>query len=130
MRALVQKVSKASVSINGETIGAIGLGLVVLIGVSKTDDEADARYLVEKVSKLRIFADDTNHFNLSSLDIKAELLVVSQFTLYGDTRKGRRPDFNRAASSDEIAALIVFLCSDGCPYLTGSTIRVDGGMFE
>ena len=126
MRALVQKVSKASVSINGETIGAIGLGLVVLIGVSKTDDEADARYLVEKVSNLRIFADDTNHFNLSSLDIKAELLVVSQFTLYGDTRKGRRPDFTRAASSDDARRL--YDCTVSMFQETGLTVAT--GRFQ
>ena len=105
MRALVQRVADASVSIAGETVGVIGLGLVVLLGVSKMDDEADARYLVEKVSNLRVFADDANNFNLSSLDIGADLLVVSQFTLYGDTRKGRRPDFNQAAGLEDARQL-------------------------
>ena len=105
MRALVQRVADASVSIAGETVGVIGLGLVVLLGVSKLDDEADARYLVEKVSNLRVFSDDANNFNLSSLDIGADLLVVSQFTLYGDTRKGRRPDFNQAAGLEDARRL-------------------------
>ena len=105
MRALLQRVADASVSIAGETVGIIGLGLVVLLGVSKMDDEADARYLVEKVSNLRVFSDDANNFNLSSLDIGADLLVVSQFTLYGDTRKGRRPDFNQAAGLEDAQRL-------------------------
>ncbi|MBC8279178.1 MAG: D-tyrosyl-tRNA(Tyr) deacylase [Chloroflexi bacterium] len=105
MRALVQRVTEASVSVDGVVVGAIGQGLVVLLGVSKEDDEADAQYLVEKVSNLRIFADDDNRFNLSSLDIGAGLLVVSQFTLYADTRKGRRPDFNQAAGADDAKRL-------------------------
>ena len=105
MRALVQRVTNASVAVADETAGEIGGGLVVLLGVSKEDDEADARYLVEKVANLRIFADDDNRFNLSALDVNAELLVVSQFTLYADTRKGRRPDFNQAAGPDEAKRL-------------------------
>lgn len=105
MRALVQRVTEASVSVDDEIVGAIGPGLVVLLGVSKDDDEVDAKYLVEKVSNLRIFADDDNRFNLSSLDIGAGLLMVSQFTLYADTRKGRRPDFNQAAGADDAKRL-------------------------
>ncbi len=105
MRALVQRVTNASVAVADETAGEIGAGLVVLLGVSKDDDKADARYLVEKVANLRIFADDDNRFNLSALDVKAELLVVSQFTLYADTRKGRRPDFNQAAGPEDAKRL-------------------------
>ncbi|MCI0899090.1 MAG: D-tyrosyl-tRNA(Tyr) deacylase [Chloroflexi bacterium] len=105
MRALVQRVTKASVAVAGETVGAIGPGLVILLGVSKEDGEADARYLVEKITHLRIFADDENRFNRSALDVGAELLVVSQFTLYADTRKGRRPDFNQAAGPEEAKRL-------------------------
>ena len=105
MRALVQRVARASVAVADETTGEIGVGLVVLLGVSKDDDEADARYLVEKISNLRIFADDENRFNRSALDIRAEVLVVSQFTLYADTRKGRRPDFNQAAGPEEAKRL-------------------------
>ncbi|MCH8801067.1 MAG: D-tyrosyl-tRNA(Tyr) deacylase [Chloroflexi bacterium] len=105
MRALVQRVTKASVAVAGETAGEIGPGLVILLGVSKEDDEADARYLVEKIVNLRIFADDENRFNRSALDVGAEFLVVSQFTLYADTRKGRRPDFNQAAGPEEAKLL-------------------------
>ena len=105
MKALVQRVTKASVSIAGEITGEIGAGLVVLLGVAKEDDEADARYLVEKIANLRIFADDKDRFNRSALDIRAEILVVSQFTLYADTRKGRRPDFNQAAGPEDARRL-------------------------
>ena len=105
MRALVQRVTKASVSISDDTVGEIGGGLVVLLGVSKEDDEADARYLVKKIANLRIFANDENRFNLSAIDVGAELLVVSQFTLYADTRKGRRPNFSQAAGVEEAKLL-------------------------
>ena len=83
--------------VNGHEVGRIGPGLVVLLGVSKEDEEADAQYLVEKLVNLRIFSDQQNRFNLSALDVGAEFLLVSQFTLYADTRKGRRPDFTKAA---------------------------------
>jgi len=97
MRALIQRVAEADVEIDGVEVGKIGQGLVVLLGVADEDDETDARYLVEKIINLRIFADDENRFNSSALDVGAEFLVVSQFTLYADTRRGRRPDFKRAA---------------------------------
>ena len=100
MRALIQRVTRASVSVDSQEVGQIGPGLVVLLGVCAGDDEADARYLVDKTVNLRIFADRQNRFNLSALDTGAELLVVSQFTLYGDTRRGRRPDFTQAAPPD------------------------------
>ena len=105
MRALIQRVTKASVAVGDETTAEIGPGLVILLGVSKEDDEADVKYLVEKIANLRIFADEANRFNRSALDIGAEFLVVSQFTLYGDTRKGRRPDFNQAAGPEEAERL-------------------------
>ena len=105
MRALVQRVATAYVTVADETAGAIGVGLAVLLGVAKDDDEADASYLVEKISNLRIFADGENRFNLSALDVRADILVVSQFTLYADTRKGRRPDFNQAAGPEEARRL-------------------------
>ena len=101
MRALVQRVAKASVTVANVTVGEIGVGLVILLGVSDDDVEADATYLVEKISNLRIFADDANRFNLSALDLGTDILLVSQFTLYADTRKGRRPDFNQAAGPKE-----------------------------
>ncbi len=105
MRALIQRVTKASVAVGDETTGEIGPGLVILLGVSKADDDADVEYLVEKIANLRIFADEHNRFNRSALDIGAELLVVSQFTLYANTRKGRRPDFNQAAGPEEAKRL-------------------------
>ena len=105
MKALIQRVTRASVAVGKQTIGEIGPGLVILLGVSKEDEDADAVYLVEKIANLRIFADDENRFNRSALDIGAEFLVVSQFTLYADTRKGRRPDFNQAAGPEEAERL-------------------------
>ena len=101
----MQRVAKAYVTVADETAGAIGVGLAVLLGVAKDDNEADASYLVEKISNLRIFADGENRFNLSALDVRADILVVSQFTLYADTRKGRRPDFNQAAGPEEARRL-------------------------
>ena len=97
MKALLQRVTRASVSVAGEVVGGIGRGLVIFVGVASGDTEKDVNYLVPKIINLRIFADDEGRFNLSALDIKGELLVVSQFTLLADTRKGRRPSFVEAA---------------------------------
>ena len=97
MRALIQRVTGASVSVAGEAVGRIGQGLVVFVGVAHGDTEKDAQYLAQRTVNLRIFSDEAGKFNLSALDIKGELLVVSQFTLLADTRKGRRPSFVNAA---------------------------------
>ena len=97
MKALLQRVTRASVSVAGEVVGRIGRGLVVFVGVASGDTEKDAQYLAQKTVSLRIFSDEEGRFNLSALDIKGELLVVSQFTLLADTRKGRRPSFIEAA---------------------------------
>ncbi len=104
MRALIQRVSQASVAASGETIGSIGPGFVVFVGIARGDDRADIDYLVSKTVNLRVFSDDDGRFNLSALDVGAELLVISQFTLYADTRRGRRPSFTDAAPPDDAAA--------------------------
>jgi D-tyrosyl-tRNA(Tyr) deacylase len=104
MRALVQRVSKASVAV-GEVVGQIEKGLVVFIGVSRDDEEEDAHYVVEKVVNLRIFDDEAGRFNISALDSSAHLLVISQFTLYANVRKGRRPSFTDAATPEEAEVL-------------------------
>mgnify|MGYP002859363663 CR=1 FL=1 len=105
MRALIQRVSEASVTVEADVIGRIGTGLVVLVGISGTDSEEEARYIVNKTKNLRIFNDDDGKFNRSALDIRAELLIVSQFTLYGNTRKGRRPSFADAALPEQAEQL-------------------------
>ena len=97
MRAVIQRVSSGSVSIADKFVSKIGKGLVILLGVKNGDSEADAKYLAEKCVNLRIFEDEDGKFNLSALEVKGELLAISQFTLYGDTRKGRRPSFIEAA---------------------------------
>jgi D-tyrosyl-tRNA(Tyr) deacylase len=100
MRAVVQRVSSATVTIDNEICGQIGNGLVVLLGVSTTDSVADADHLVDKIVNLRVFDDTDGKMNLSLVDVGGGLLVVSQFTLYGDTRRGRRPSFIQAASPE------------------------------
>jgi len=97
MRVLVQRVRSARVDVDGETVGEIGRGLLLLVGVTHTDTAEDARYLAQKVAHLRIFEDGQQKMGLSVLDVGGAVLSVSQFTLYGDARRGRRPDFTRAA---------------------------------
>ena len=101
MRAVVQRVSQASVSVDGTLVGRIGRGLLVLLGVGVGDAEKDADFLAEKVLNLRVFPDDAGQMNRSVLDVRGGLLVVSQFTLYGDARKGRRPSYVDAAPPEE-----------------------------
>ena len=98
MKALLQRVTRASVSIAGEVVGRVDRGLVVFVGVASGDTEKDAQYLAQKTANLRIFADDEGRFNISALNVSGELLVVSQFTLLADTKKGRRPSFTSAAA--------------------------------
>jgi D-tyrosyl-tRNA(Tyr) deacylase len=100
VKALIQRVSKASVTVGGEMVGEIGPGLAVLIGVAGGDTEKDAEYIISKTVNLRIFRDDQDKFNLSALDTKGELLLISQFTLLADARKGRRPSFEGAAAPE------------------------------
>ena len=105
MRAVVQRVSEAAVTVAGETTGVIPKGLMVLLGVGKSDTEVDAVYLADKIVNLRIFEAAEEKMNLSVADVNGEILVVSQFTLYGDVRKGRRPGFDQAAPPDEAERL-------------------------
>jgi len=106
MRALVQRVTQASVSVQDQVISAIGQGLVVFLGVGRGDAQDDVTYLVDKIANLRIFPDIKGRFSVSARDANAELLVVSQFTLYADTRKGRRPSFVDAALPEDAEPLI------------------------
>ena len=123
MRALLQRVSKASVTVNGQTISDIGKGLLILLGVGHGDGEEQAKFLAEKVANLRIFEDNRGKTNLSVLDVKGEAIVVSQFTLYADARKGRRPSFTDAALPDLAAPLVdrfaELLRGHGVPTQTG-----------
>lgn len=105
MRAIVQRVSQSSVTVDGEVTGQIGLGLLVLLGVATGDSEKDAKFLADKIAGLRIFEDDEEKMNLSLSDVGGAMLVVSQFTLLGDCRKGRRPSFVDAAPPDEAERL-------------------------
>ncbi len=101
MRACVQRVTRAHVSVDGQVVGSIERGLVVLLGVGQGDDESDARHLAEKITQLRIFPDDDGKMNRSLVDVGGAVLAISQFTLYGDSRKGRRPSFIAAADPQE-----------------------------
>ncbi|MEW4284198.1 D-aminoacyl-tRNA deacylase [Priestia koreensis] len=100
MRVVVQRAKNAAVTVDGETVGAIDHGLMLLVGVTHTDTKEDAEYVAEKIANLRIFEDESEKMNFSLLDVKGDVLSVSQFTLYGDCRKGRRPNFMSAAKPD------------------------------
>jgi D-tyrosyl-tRNA(Tyr) deacylase len=123
MRAVIQRVTEARVEVEGRVTGAIRKGLVVLLGISKTDTRRDAEYLAEKVSGLRIFSDEGGKMNRSVIEAGGALLVVSQFTLYGDCRRGRRPSFDAAAAPLEARALYEYFVdtarSHGVPVETG-----------
>lgn len=105
MRAVIQRVSGARVEADGDTVGEIGSGLLVLVGVSRDDSDAEASYLAEKTANLRIFEDEQGKMNRSVLEVGGEVLAVSQFTLYGDVSKGRRPSFVTAAPSEQAEPL-------------------------
>jgi len=101
MRIVIQRVKEARVEVNGQVSGAIGVGLVLLLGIAKTDTHQDADYLIEKILNLRIFPDDSGKMNRSLLEMNGALLIVSNFTVYGDCRKGRRPSFDLAADPEK-----------------------------
>jgi len=119
-------VSRASVSIKGQDVARIQQGIVVLLGVAAGDSETDARYLADKIANLRILPDEADKFNLSALDTAGEVLVVSQFTLLADTRKGRRPSFINAAPPEDAEPLIETFVR----FLRDAGLRVDTGRFQ
>jgi D-tyrosyl-tRNA(Tyr) deacylase len=126
VKALLQRVTGASVRVGGEVVGSIGPGLVVLVGVAVGDGDKDPRYLAQKMVNLRIFADEEERFNLSALDIGAEVLLVSQFTLLADTRKGRRPSFSEAAPPPQAEALFQKLVDE----VRASGLKIATGRFQ
>jgi len=126
MRAVLQRVSRAKVTVDGETTGEIGRGILVLLGVSRDDSENQAIYLLEKILNLRIFEDAEGKMNLSLLDAEGDLLVVSQFTLYGDARKGRRPSFIEAAAPEKANRIYEFFVAEA----RKSIKRVETGRFQ
>jgi D-tyrosyl-tRNA(Tyr) deacylase len=126
MRAVIQRVSRAQVEAEGVVTGSIGLGLLVMLGVGEGDTEADAVYLADKIVGLRIFEDDAGKMNLSVSDSGGAVLVVSQFTLYGDVRKGRRPSFASAAAP----AVANELYKRFCTLLQERGLRVETGVFQ
>lgn len=125
MRAVVQRVSEAQVTTGGRTVGAIGTGLLVLVAAGEGDAEGDADYLAKKMADLRIFEDDEGKMNLSVEEIGGAILVVSQFTLYGDCRKGRRPSFAGALQPEAARRLVERLCQG----LRARGLRVETGEF-
>ncbi|MFC1937035.1 D-aminoacyl-tRNA deacylase [Chloroflexota bacterium] len=126
MKALLQRVKRASVSVAGEMVGSIGPGLVVFVGVANGDTVKDAQYLAEKTVNLRIFADEAGKFNLSVLDVSGGLLVISQFTLLADTRKGRRPNFIEAAPPAQAEELFERFAEQ----VRASGLQVETGRFQ
>lgn len=126
MRAVVQRVAYSKVTVDGKVIGEIQRGLNVLLGIGQEDTEKDIEYLTEKIVNLRIFEDSNNKMNLSLLDVKGELIVVSQFTLYGDCRKGKRPSYDKAARP-EVAESMYNKFLD---YLKKYDIKVQTGKFQ
>jgi D-tyrosyl-tRNA(Tyr) deacylase len=126
MRAVVQRVSRAHVTVDGEITGQIGLGLLVLLGVGRDDTEADATYLAEKIAGLRIFEDDEGKMNRSVQDAGGSVLAVSQFTLYGDVRRGKRPSFDAAAPPEKARQLYEFFVER----IRGAGLRCETGRFQ
>jgi len=126
MRLVLQRVSQASVSVNSTVVGSISTGLVILAGISKSDTEADADYLSDKVLGLRVFPDSSGKMNRSVAEASGSLLVISQFTLYGDCRKGRRPSFDEAAQPERAQALYDYFVEK----LRRGPVPVETGVFQ
>jgi D-aminoacyl-tRNA deacylase len=125
VRAVCQRVAEARVRVGGETVGAIGAGLCVLVGVGRSDDAAAAAQLAGKIARLRIFPDDAGRFDRSVVDVGGAALVVSQFTLLADTRKGNRPSFTEAAAPEDAAPLVERVCEE----LVVLGVPVERGVF-
>ncbi|HOQ88514.1 MAG TPA: D-aminoacyl-tRNA deacylase [Candidatus Hydrogenedentes bacterium] len=125
MRAVVQRVAEASVTVDRLTVGAIGCGLLVLLGVEENDTAEDANYIVDKVANLRIFPDENSRMNRSILESGGEILIISQFTIHGDCRRGRRPSFTAAAKPEKAVPLYEMVVEK----LRGMGIRVETGVF-
>lgn len=130
MRVVIQRVGQAKVTVDGNTVGKVGRGLLLLLGITHTDGENEARYMAQKVANLRLFEDDNGKMNVGLLDIQSEeggaVLVVSQFTLYGDVRKGRRPSFVNAARPEVAKPLYEYFCQQ----LENEGVRVATGQFQ
>jgi D-aminoacyl-tRNA deacylase len=126
MRAVVQRVSKASVTVDGAIVGKIGKGFLVLLGIAHTDRDAEAAWLARKIAGLRIFEDDAGKMNLGLTDVGGAVLAVSQFTLYGDARKGRRPSFVEAARPEHAQPLYTYFCDQ----LAAEGIHIERGVFQ
>ena len=125
MKAIIQRAGKASVTVNSQVVGEIGKGIVVLLGISSDDTEQNADKMAEKVTNLRIFDDAEGKMNLSCLDIKGDALVISQFTLYGDCRKGRRPSYDKAARPDKAEQLYNYFVNKLKEY----SLKIETGVF-
>jgi len=126
MRAVVQRVTRAQVAVNGEITGQIGLGLLVLLGLGQDDSEADATYLAEKIAGLRVFEDEQGKMNRSARDAGGSVLAVSQFTLYGDVRRGKRPSFDAAAPPEKARRLYEFFVEQ----IRAAGVRCETGRFQ
>lgn len=126
MRAVVQRVSRSKVTVNDWTAGEIGLGLLVLLGVGQGDTEADAAYLADKIAGLRVFEDEESKMNRSVVDVGGSVLAVSQFTLYGDVRRGKRPSFDAAAAPEPARRLYEFFVER----LRAAGLRCETGRFQ
>ena len=126
MRAVVQRVSRASVKVGGEVVGEIGVGLLVMIGVAQDDREADADYLADKIAGLRIFEDSGGKMNLAATEIGGAVLAVSQFTLFGDVRRGKRPSFDAAARPEQAMQLYEYFAGK----IRAAGLRCETGRFQ
>ena len=126
MKAVIQRVSEAKVTVDGQVVGAIPAGLVVLLAIGQGDGEEEAQWMANKVPHLRIFEDEEGKFNRSLLDVGGQVLLISQFTLYGDTRKGRRPSFTEAAPPDIAEPLVHRMAQ----LLSEQGVKVASGKFQ